>query len=107
VRERIKEVGVLKTLGFNNDAILSIIIGEAITIAIIGGVIGLLFAEVLTAGVGKAAGNFMPQLHHLSVTPFTALVALGVAVFVGFVSSFIPAWNAAHTDILDSLRSSG
>jgi putative ABC transport system permease protein len=107
VRERIKEVGVLKTLGFNNDAILGIIIGEAITIAIIGGVIGLLFAEVLTGGVGKAAGTFMPQLRNLSVTPFTALVALGVAVFVGFVSSFIPAWNAAHTDILDSLRSSG
>jgi putative ABC transport system permease protein len=107
VRERIKEVGVLKTLGFNNDAILGIIIGEAITIAIIGGVIGLVFAEVLTAGVGKAAGTFMPQLRDLSVTPFTALVALGVAVFVGFVSSFIPAWNAAHTDILDSLRSSG
>jgi putative ABC transport system permease protein len=107
VRERIKEVGVLKTLGFNNDAILGIIIGEAITIAIIGGVIGLVFAEVLTAGVGKAAGTFMPQLRDLSVTPFTALVALGVAVFVGFVSSFIPAWNAAHTNILDSLRSSG
>ena len=107
VRERIKEVGVLKTLGFNNDAILGIIIGEAVTIALIGGIIGLVFAEVLTAGVGKAAGTFMPQLHNLSVTPFTALVALGVAVFVGFVSSFIPAWNAAHTDILDSLRSSG
>jgi ABC-type antimicrobial peptide transport system permease subunit len=49
----------------------------------------------------------MPQLNNLSVTPFTALVALGVALFVGFVSSFIPAWNAAHTNILDSLRSSG
>ena len=46
VRERIKEVGVLKTLGFNNDAILGIIIGEAITIALIGGVIGLAFAGV-------------------------------------------------------------
>jgi putative ABC transport system permease protein len=107
VRERISEVGVLKTLGFNNDAILGIIIGEAITIALIGGIIGLLLAEVLTAGVGKTAGTFMPQLNNLSITPFTALVALGVALFVGFVSSFIPAWNAAHTNILDSLRSSG
>ena len=83
VRERISEVGVLKTLGFNNDAILGIIIGEAITIALIGGVIGLVLAEVLTAGVGKTAGAFMPQLNNLSVTPFTALVALGVALFVG------------------------
>lgn len=107
VRERIKEVGVLKTLGFNNDAILGIIIGEAISIALIGGFIGLLLAAVLTTGVGKSAGTFMPQLAHLSITPFTAIAAMGVALFVGFVSSFIPAWNAAHTNILDSLRSSG
>ncbi|MGH9610749.1 MAG: ABC transporter permease, partial [Bryobacteraceae bacterium] len=46
VRERIKEVGVLKTLGFTNGGVLSIIIGEAVAIAIIGGIIGLLFAEV-------------------------------------------------------------
>ncbi len=46
VRERIKEVGVLKTLGFNNDAILGIIIGEAVSIALIGGVIGLLLAAI-------------------------------------------------------------
>jgi len=107
VRERIKEVGVLKTLGFNNDAILGIIVGEAICIALIGGAIGLLFASVLTVGVGKGAGAFMPQLRNLSVTPFTALVAMGLSFVVGLVSSFIPAWNAAKTNILDSLRYAG
>jgi putative ABC transport system permease protein len=107
VRERIKEVGILKTLGYNNEAILGMIIGEAISIALIGGVIGLLLASILTTGVGRAAGSVLPQLIHLSITPFTALAALGVALFVGFVSSFIPAWNASHTNILDSLRSTG
>jgi putative ABC transport system permease protein len=107
VRERIKEVGVLKTLGFNNDAILGIIVGEAICIALIGGAIGLLFASVLTVGVGKGAGTFMPQLRNLSVTPFTALIAMGLSFVVGLVSSFIPAWNAAKTNILDSLRYAG
>ena len=107
VRERIKEVGVLKTLGYNSDTILGIIIGEAMTIALIGGAIGLTFAAVLSLVVGKALGSFFPQLHDLSITPFTALAALGVAVFIGFVSSFIPAWNAARTNILDSLRYAG
>ena len=107
VRERIKEVGVLKTLGFNNDAILGIIVGEAVCIAVIGGCIGLLFASALTVVVGKAAGSFIPQLHDLSITPFSAAVALGLAFFVGVVSSFIPAWNAAKTNILDSLRYAG
>lgn len=107
VRERIKEVGVLKTLGFNNDSILGIIVGEAVSIAMIGGVVGLLFAFLMTAVVRKAAGSFMPQLHHLSITPLTALMALGVALLIGIVSSFIPAWNAARTNILDSLRYAG
>ena len=107
VRERIKEVGVLKTLGFNNEAILGIIVGEAICIALIGGAIGLLFASVLTVGVGKGAGSFMPQLRNLSITPFTALAAMGLAFVVGVVSSFIPAWNAAKTNILDSLGYAG
>jgi putative ABC transport system permease protein len=107
VRERIKEVGVLKTLGFNNDAILGIIVGEAICIALIGGLIGLLLSAILTVGAGKVLGGFLPQLHDLSVTPFTALVALGLALIVGLVSSFIPAWNAAKTNILDSLRYAG
>jgi putative ABC transport system permease protein len=107
VRERIKEVGVLKTLGFTNDTILGIIIGEAVTISLIGGVIGLILASGLTIVVGKAGQAFVGQLHGLSVTPSTALIALGVAIFIGLVSSFVPAWNAARTNILDSLRYSG
>jgi putative ABC transport system permease protein len=107
VRERIKEVGVLKTLGFNNDAILGIIVGEAVCISLIGGLIGLLLASFLTVGAGKALGAFMPQLRDLSITPFTAIVAMGLACVVGVVSSFVPAWNAAKTNILDSLRYAG
>jgi putative ABC transport system permease protein len=107
VRERIMEVGVLKTLGFNNDTILGIIIGEAVSIAMIGGAIGLVFAALLTLLVRRFAGDFMPQLHHLSMDPMTALIALGVALLIGVVSSFIPAWNAARTNILDSLRYAG
>jgi putative ABC transport system permease protein len=107
VRERIKEVGVLKTLGFTNDTILGIIIGEAITISLIGGVIGLILASGLTIVVGKAGQAFVGQLHGLSITPITALIALGVAIFIGLVSSFVPAWNAARTNILESLRYSG
>jgi putative ABC transport system permease protein len=107
VRERIKEVGVLKTLGFTRDAILGMIIGEALVIALLGGVLGLAFASLLVVGVGKVGQNFVQQLHGLSLTPITCLIALAVAAFIGLVSSFVPAWNAARTNILDSLRYSG
>lgn len=107
VRERIKEVGVLKTLGFTSDTILGIIVGEAVTIALIGGIVGLGLAQLLTSVVGKVGQNFVQQLHGLSMTWTTASIALAVAIFIGLVSSFIPAWNAARTNILDSLRFAG
>jgi putative ABC transport system permease protein len=107
VRERIKEVGVLKTLGFTNNAILGMIIGEAVTISLIGGAIGLVIAAFLAVGVGKAGAAFAAQLHNLSITPTTAAISLGIAVLLGLISSFVPAWNAARTNILDSLKFSG
>ena len=107
VRERIKEVGVLKTLGFTRSAILGMIIAEAVTISVIGGAIGLAFAAFLAVGVGKAGAAFAAQLNNLSVTPITAAISLGIAVLLGLISSFFPAWNAAKMDILDSLKFSG
>jgi putative ABC transport system permease protein len=83
------------------------IIAEAVTISLIGGTIGLAFAAFLAIGVGKAGAAFAPQLHNLSITPVTAAIALGIAFLLGLISSFVPAWNAARTDILDSLKFSG
>jgi putative ABC transport system permease protein len=107
VRERIREVGVLKTLGFTTEKILGLIVGEAVAIAFIGGVLGLLLAMGLCMVVGWGAQAMLPQLRHLSMTPITALIALGIAVTIGLVSSLLPAWNAARTNILDSLRYAG
>ncbi len=107
VRERIKEVGVLKTLGYTNYTILGIIIGEAITISLIGGTVGLVLASMLTVAVGKVGAAFVAQLNGLSLTPITCLIALTIALLIGFISSFVPAWNAARTNILDSLRYTG
>lgn len=107
VRERIKEVGILKTLGFTNTAILNLIIGEAAVIALVGGIVGMLLATLITVAVGKVASNFVQQLQGLSMTPSVAVVCLGVAVLIGAISSFVPAFNAARTNILDSLRYSG
>jgi putative ABC transport system permease protein len=108
VRERIKEVGILKTLGFTQESILGMIIGEAIVIALVGGALGLLLASFLAVLVGHSAGRYgIGGLQNLSLTPVTILISLAVAAGIGLISSCIPAWNAARTNILDSLRSSG
>jgi putative ABC transport system permease protein len=106
VRERVREVGVLKTLGFTNASILGIILGEAAFLSLIGGVIGCLMAAGLTYLVRQAPA-FILQLKTLTLEPSVAGLILLIGVLIGVASSFIPAWNASRTPILDSLRYSG
>lgn len=106
VRERIREVGILKTLGFSTSQVLSIVLGEALMISLLGGLVGVLLAAGLTYAVRQSPQLFL-DLRTLAVTPPIAALCIGVALFIGFISSFIPAQNAARTPVLDALRNTG
>lgn len=108
VRERVREVGILKTLGFKPGQVLSVILGESTLIAGIGGILGCALAQLLCILVRNSpAGSFIGELRALTLTPGVTLVCIGVALMIGLVSSFVPAWNASRTPILESLRYSG
>jgi len=104
VRERTREVGILKTLGYTPGAILGIILGEALAIALAGGVVGIVLASVMTGAVRKLP-TMMDQLQHLTLLPQVAAVCLAVAALVGLLSAVIPAFNASRMSILEALRS--
>jgi putative ABC transport system permease protein len=103
VRERIREVGVLKTLGFTPASILSMILGEALAISLLGGTIGYLISTVLASGVAKAAGGFLPPIPPFQ--PAVAAVCILTAAVIGLVSSLVPAMGASNTPIVEALRS--
>jgi len=103
VRERVREVGILKTLGFTREAILGMILGEALLLALIGGAIGLGLASLLCIMVRQAPA-FISQLKTLSIQPPVALACLALAAAIGLASAFIPAWNASRTSIVEALR---
>lgn len=106
VRERIREVGILKTLGYTPGTILFLILGEAGVLSLLGGVIGLLLALGLT-DVVRHGPSFIQAMKTLSITPDVGGALLLVAILIGVASSFIPAFNAARTPILESLRNTG
>ena len=106
VRERIKEVGILKTLGYTSGTILFLILGEAGVLALLGGAVGLLFAFGLT-DVVRHGPSFIQAMKTLSITPDVAGALLALAFLIGIISSFVPAYNASRTSILESLRNSG
>jgi putative ABC transport system permease protein len=103
IRERTREVAVLKTLGFTRQSILRLYLGEAVLVALIGGALGCLFAVVLISGLSHAPGMGL-FLSGMKVTPATLLLAVGVAGTVGLLSAVFPAYHAAKLDIVDGLR---
>lgn len=103
IRERTREVAVLKTLGFTRPTILGLYIGEAITIALIGGLIGCLLAIGLVSGLAHAPGMGFFFLGMTVKFP-TFVLAIFVAAIVGFLSAVIPAYHAAKVDIVEGLR---
>jgi putative ABC transport system permease protein len=104
VRERVREVGILKTLGYTPGTILGIILGEAIVIALTGGVIGVGLASFMT-GVVRKQPMMMAQIQQLTLVPAVAAACLGVAAAIGLLSALVPAINASRISILDALRS--
>jgi putative ABC transport system permease protein len=104
VRERVREVGVLKTLGFPTGTILGLILGEACAISMAGGMIGYLISTFLMKGVAKSPfGGFLPPFQIFD--PGVALTCVAIAGAIGILSSLIPALGASRTPIVEALRS--
>jgi len=106
VRSRTREVAVLKTLGFTRSRVLSLFVGESVALACLAGGLGI-----------AAAAAFIRWLTHSSVaigiptdmrvTLPTVAISLLVAATVGFLSGYVPAYNASRMNIVDGLRHIG
>jgi putative ABC transport system permease protein len=110
VRERTREVGILKTLGFSSGEILGMVVGEASLIAVAGGLLGCLLASSLCAAIAAAvnsAPGFVSAIKGLSLSPLTAVLTLSIALLIGVASSVVPGLNASRISILDALRYNG
>ncbi len=103
IRERTREVAVLKTLGFTRNSILGLFVGEAVSLSLIGGLIGSMLCFFIVTGMAAQGGYFTG----MKVTALTIFAALFVAGVVGFVSSIVPSYNAARVNIVEGLRHIG
>jgi putative ABC transport system permease protein len=102
VRERTSEMGVLKTLGFSNAAVLALVLGESVLIAVIGGSLGLGLAWVIVQQ-GDPTNGMLPVF----VLPQRDVAIGGVMIVVlGLIAGALPAFNAMNLKITDALRRS-
>lgn len=97
VMERVREIGILKSMGASRNTIRLIFITESALIGFVGGVIGFIIAVLI---LNFAADFGVPYLIRYRWIIFTFVFSAGV----GVVAGFIPANNAAKLDPVEALR---
>lgn len=101
IRERISEIGVMKTLGFSGAGVTTMVLGEAILVTAIGGYIGLALAALVGEGMGEAMAQFFPVL---GMPASTWIIGTVLIVVLGGLAAAVPCTQAARLKIVDALR---
>ncbi len=119
VKEKNKDIGILKTIGMSNKSIIKIFFAIGISIGLIGSLIGLIIGILFTINI-KSIQNFLEYLlgtklfseevYYLSSLPSKisfneVLYVLCVAIIISIISTIFPALSSARIDPIKSLRS--
>jgi putative ABC transport system permease protein len=107
VRERAREIAILKTLGFSRRIVFLTLMAEASVLSTLAGVVGAFASLGLTLFVRGAASAWNPQLGPLTAFIVTeAILVQGVflALFAGMISGLVPSFGAARRSVTATLR---
>jgi putative ABC transport system permease protein len=101
VHERIKDIGIMRSVGASRNQIIKAFIYEAVIIGIVGGILGYLAGTLVAYGIGPlvfegTAITYIPQYLPLSLL---------LAIFVAVISAAYPAFRATTIKVSDSFRS--
>lgn len=101
IRERINEIGVMKTLGFSGAGVTLLILAEAILVTALGGLVGLGLAALASKGIGAAVAQFFPVLGMPTETWGIGVVLI---LLLGGLAAALPCAQASRLKIVDALR---
>lgn len=101
MNERVRELGLLKTLGFPTARILRLIAGEVLLLAVSGGLIGLALAALILVPLGAALATMLPSLH---LDASVAAGGIALILVVAFTAGFIPVLKAQRLAVVDALN---
>ena len=100
-RERTREVAVLKTVGFTDATLFTLVMVESAVITLTGALLGLGGAKLLYRATNFNAAGFLPGF---DVTPSTLTLGAAVALLLMIASGVVPALRAARLPVVQALR---
>jgi putative ABC transport system permease protein len=100
VRERTKEIGVMKTLGFSDGRIVRMVLGESLLLSVIGASLGLGVAALMLMAMNTALRDVVGGV---TMSLWVAGIGVVIAIVFGFVVGFAPAVNALNLKIVEAL----
>jgi putative ABC transport system permease protein len=99
VTERTHEIGLRKAIGAKRRDILVQFLIEAVTLSLLGGMVGILIGSSGAIAIGKLVENFTPV-----VAPGAVFMAVGFSLAVGLFFGLYPAWRASRLNPIEALR---
>ena len=107
VRERMREIAILKAVGFDRRLVFGTLVAEATLLSGAAGVVGALGAFALSWFVRQYVSGWNPQLGPLGsfiVTQAVLVQGLFLALFVGMLSGLVPSFGASRRGVAQTLR---
>ena len=104
VTERTREIGIRKALGAKERSILTLFVIEAACTSALGGVIGILFGDLLSIAASRVVTQLMEETLAVSPTLAAVAVAFGISVGIGILFGYLPAKKAAVLNPIDALH---
>jgi ABC-type antimicrobial peptide transport system permease subunit len=106
VRERTKEIGTLKAIGFSNSTVMGQFLLEGVLLSIIAGVVGIAIGTIAAPTLSsllQLTRNIAPTAA-VSVNAELVLLAFGVSILLGALGSLYPAWRAAKIRPAEAMK---
>jgi putative ABC transport system permease protein len=100
VRERVRDLAVLKAIGYSDRSVLTLVMLESLFIAALGGGLGLLGAKGFSL-LGDPTGGILPVFF---LPTAWILYGIAIALTIGTLAGLLPAVSAMRLKVVDALR---